>query len=160
MTYQTEDEDPDPYGMKRCRAAEEQGETAFKAFRKTGVLPNNPFSGDDERFDHWVDGFMAKRWEADGKPRLSMEEEEAIYAEGKAARRNEQKTGVEANSPYDRHSLVDVFASNRHEMWLTGYIDGGPSSFEVLGTPTAVTVEREHADGSVTYSMPASGQKR
>lgn len=122
---------------ERYAAAIREGEVAYEAYQADGPMPSNPFSGDLTAA--WAEGFIFRRWESEGRPKLSRDDENAAFAAGVAACKQEIETGVEVAIPYDRNSLTDVFAREKSSFWQTAFYDTMAGhkgdGFEVLGCP-------------------------
>lgn len=89
--------------------------------------------------------------------RLSIDEEEDVMQEGRRSYQLFLLTGIWPTNPY--MSKKEAMA---HEFWgfgltyaQTEHVGDG---FEVLGTPTPVTVIAEQPDGTTIYSIPAQGK--
>lgn len=92
-------------------------------------------------------------------------EDEAIFA-ARLVGANDYKDGLKsgnaATCPYDQEKSGDPLDDIRMTAWYDGMAEAekrsGGSAFEVLGTPTVVTLEAEHADGTITVSIPECGR--
>lgn len=109
------------------------------------------FSAKHKRW--WTSGFQsAERQKLN--PCLPIKDYDRISKEAEAAYHHDVKTGAITQCPYPDDTEANAIWVTRYSD-CHGIFDGGESDWITLGTPTQVSVEKEHTDGSVTYSMPA-----
>lgn len=106
----------------------------------------------------WLTGFRsAERYAR--TPRLSREESDRVFDEADRAYVECKVAGTSPVNPYPADTEASAIWNCR--MCDLPLIHGDiEDDFEVLGTPTVVTVVARHPDGSTTLSMPAPVQPR